>query len=110
MRFLIRKRQFEAVHALLGISWPPDILTEMLPQTPAYIGARDKYIIRSCTSLGNHKPAKLQLEDHVINRYLPRKIANYLGIAVSSVTGDTVIRIASPYTPNEGKIKVTLAL
>ena len=65
--FLIRKRQFEAVHALLGISWPPDILTEMPPQTPAYIGARDKYIIRSCTSLGYHKPAKLQLEVHVIN-------------------------------------------
>jgi len=46
-----------------------------------------------------------RLRQHVLQEYLPRKVANYLGISVNRLTGDTALVVPSNYSGAEGKIK-----
>jgi len=50
------------------------------------------------------KPATDGLIDHVINKYLPRKLANLLGISVKEITDDTPVRLSRKHGASEGKI------
>ncbi len=50
------------------------------------------------------KKAKQQLVDHVLEKYIPRKLAQYLGLPLKSLTDETIIRIPSKHEGSEGKI------
>jgi predicted kinase len=48
------------------------------------------------------------IQEHILEKYLPAKIANYLGISISNLEAadrNTMIQIPSNYSGSEGKIK-----
>jgi len=49
--------------------------------------------------------ATIQLRDHVLASYLPRKIASYLGLSTKALGSNSILHIPRDYKGSEGKLK-----
>jgi len=74
-----------AVEAIVGTTWD---------------GSRQT--VEFCGHLGEFDKAPDTLVSHVISQYLPRKIQEYMGHAISD---EACVRVDPMYEPSEGKIK-----
>lgn len=50
-------------------------------------------------------PTPIIIQNHILEKYLPAKISNYLGITANQLDDKTIINIPSSYNGSEGKIK-----
>lgn len=59
--------------------------------------------VEVCCHLGTFEEAPGDVAAHVLDEYLPRKVADYLGCG--AVSEDTIVRVPRLHEPSEGKIK-----
>eukprot|EP01105_Mastigella_eilhardi_P024991 TRINITY_DN6646_c0_g1_i1.p1 TRINITY_DN6646_c0_g1~~TRINITY_DN6646_c0_g1_i1.p1 ORF type:complete len:1877 (-),score=388.06 TRINITY_DN6646_c0_g1_i1:133-5763(-) len=106
LRVLCRDRAWLLLSHLLGVSWPPTEEEEAMQlqqdEVSSAVGLACYRVHPDLAAFGEAPPAVVA---HVLHRYLPRKIAKYLGEHVQRVGDGTVVRVSAPYSPCEGKIK-----
>ena len=129
---ILAKKNYSLLENLLNLHWnienpdfsykneseiskeaAPDKKDEMLDATPAVVSAvnqqNDNIEIEKAEvtviPLGKFDKASDKLKSFVLEKYLPRKVCNYLGIAKNQLSEETEIKIPSNYKSQEGKIK-----
>lgn len=98
VRKLYYDHDLASLSTLLNVTWPvTETSTTSCPSEVRRLSAR----------LGEEQfPfAPLEVREHVVNTYLPRKLGNYLGLKQSNLAPKSVIHVPSNYKGDEGKIK-----
>jgi len=89
---LARKNSLVQLNGILNISWDP------------FLGTLKNNNL-SLMTLGKYEKLPQKVQNHILEFYLPKKIAQYLGISLSEIKPETIIKIPDNYAASEGKLK-----
>ncbi|KAH3743940.1 RNA ligase, T4 RnlA family protein [Pelomyxa schiedti] len=108
MKKLVHARKWDALSGLLsGVCWPPKLVsgcTPLVTLPPVELPA-SQFIAIPCAAVCTFQVAAEPVVEHVLHKYLPRKIASYFGLSPKAVDDETIVKISPTYSRSEGKIK-----